>query len=92
MTGFIDWGNTFHWLAFKDDEYYSEMTTADYFKGLGVSAGLGLGVQTPVGPFRVDFALPVYDPTPIDGLSKFVFSRYDLLSFSQIHFGLGYAF
>jgi outer membrane protein assembly factor BamA len=92
LTGFIDWGNTFHWLAFGDDKYYNNFTFFDYIKGISVSAGLGIGVQTPVGPFRLDFALPFYDPTPIGNLSKFVPNRDHPLRYWQYHIGLGYAF
>ncbi len=92
MTGFIDWGNTFHWIAYNDDIYYNNMTLQDYLSGVAVSAGLGIGIMTPVGPFRVDYSIPIYDPTPKDNLNKFVFLRSNFLSYYHIHFGLGYAF
>jgi outer membrane protein assembly factor BamA len=92
MTGFVDWGNTFHWLAFSNKKYYSSMKAIDYLTGLAISAGLGIGFQTPVGPLRVDFSMPIYDPTPIEGLNKFVPNRTSSLKYSQIHLGLGYAF
>lgn len=92
MTGFIDWGNTFHWIAYNDDIYYKDMAVQDYLTGIAVSGGFGLGIMTPVGPFRVDYSLPIYDPTPADNLNKFVFNRSDFFKYYQIHIGLGYAF
>ncbi|MFH1051134.1 MAG: BamA/TamA family outer membrane protein [bacterium] len=92
MTGFVDWGNTFHWMAFKSDVYYKDMKIMDYITGLAVSAGLGIGFQTPVGPLRFDFSMPFYDPSPGTGLVKFVPNRQSSLDYFQIHLGLGYAF
>lgn len=92
MTGFIDWGNTFNWIAFNDEEYYKDLKFLDYIIGLGVSVGLGFGIQTPVGPLRFDFALPVWDPTPENNLDKFVLSRSGFLEYFQYHIGLGYSF
>ncbi len=92
MTGFIDWGNTFHWIAFNDAEYYSNMKFVDYITGLGISAGLGIGIQTPVGPLRLDFALPIWDPTPEGNLDKFVLKRQACLQYYEYHIGLGYSF
>jgi len=92
MTGFIDWGNTFQWMAFKNEKYYNDLNVLDYLTGLALSAGLGLGIQTPVGPLRVDFSMPFYDPSPGKGMVKFVPNRWDAFRFGQIHLGLGYAF
>ncbi|MFC2131717.1 BamA/TamA family outer membrane protein, partial [Bacteroidota bacterium] len=90
MTTFIDWGNTFYWMAFNN-KYYENFDYWNYLS-LAVSAGMGLGIQTPVGPLRVDFSLPMYDPTPAKGLTHFVPNRNFALDYYQIHIGLGYAF
>jgi outer membrane protein assembly factor BamA len=92
LTGFIDWGNTYHWIAFKDENYYNDMEIIDYITGIAVSAGFGFGIQTPVGPLRIDVSLPIYDPTPEKGVSKFVLNRPKFRKYTRFHIGLGYAF
>ncbi len=92
MTGFVDWGNAFYWMAYQKDKYYEDLEWSDFITGLGVSAGLGFGIQTPVGPLRLDYSVPLYDPTPPANLSKFVPSREKPFEAAVFHIGLGYAF
>jgi outer membrane protein assembly factor BamA len=86
LTGFIDFGNTFHWLL---DEEYS-YNALDYITKLAVAAGFGITYQTPVGPARVDIALPMYDPSA--ETNKFIFSSKDIFKEMKFHIGLGYSF
>lgn len=79
ITFFADAGNSFHWLALRNEP---KIKFTDYFTKLAVSAGLGLRYETPVGPVRIDFAWPVYDPMKI----KKPFT--DLV----YHIGIGHAF
>lgn len=79
FTTFADLGNAFDWFVGVED-YKLKFT--DYFLKLAVSAGFGIGYITPIGPFRLDVATPLHDPT---GRRK-AFSR------TVYHFGIGYAF
>lgn len=79
VTAFLDFGNAFHWYLGIEN---MEMKVTDYFTKLAASVGLGIGYNTPVGPIRVDFATPVYDPMKKEEpFRKVVF-----------HFGIGHSF
>ncbi|MFA6571178.1 MAG: BamA/TamA family outer membrane protein, partial [Bacteroidota bacterium] len=86
LTCFIDFGNTFHWLL---NETYS-YNALDYITKLAIAGGVGINYQTPVGPARVDVALPIYDPSSESG--KFIFSRTGFLKQLKFNIGLGYSF
>ena len=58
-------------------------------KAMAVGIGAGYRYETPVGPFRVDFAIPVYDPLSKD--REFI-TRRSPLEQIQIHIALGHAF
>lgn len=73
---FIDFGNTWSNInAFRYDE-------------IAVSAGIGLRYYTDFIPFRVDFAVKIYDPNSNTSIWKRPFWN-DLI---QIHFAIGEAF
>ena len=86
MTAFVDWGNTFHWFS----DYNYKYAWSDYFTKLAVAAGAGIGYMTPVGPFRIDLALPVYDPSAEN--DKTIFTRENVIKDLKLHIGLGYSF
>jgi outer membrane protein assembly factor BamA len=78
-TLFLDFGNSFHWYL-ENTDY--KISLSDYITKLAVGVGIGLRYQTPIGPIRLDFAFPVYDPLKqITPFSK-----------TQISFGIGNAF
>lgn len=83
---FLDWGNAF-------SRFYSgiteKLTLARFFKSIAVGIGTGFRYDTPVGPFRVDFAVPLYDPLSPD--REFITKRSPLNNI-QIHVALGHAF
>ncbi len=88
-VAFLDWGNAFQWLLVDSTgEYTIKNKWYDYLRGLAVAAGVGLRYETPVGPVRLDFAWPIWDPNKeklitqqMAGLKKFVF-----------HIGIGHSF
>jgi outer membrane protein assembly factor BamA len=87
ITTFIDWGNAFN-------RYSSEQSIVtplrDYFTKLAVGIGVGYRYDTPVGPFRVDVATPIYDPTR--ETNSFIVGRPDIFGNLSFHIGLGHAF
>lgn len=79
ITAFVDFGNAFHWYLGIEN---TKVEIVDYFTKLAVAGGLGFHYNTPVGPIRVDFATPFYDPLGKEN----PFGRL------QFHVGLGHAF
>lgn len=86
ITAFADVGNAYHWLI--DDS--TDTRFVDYFTKLAWAFGIGLRYSTPIGPVRIDFALPIYGP--VYGKDPFIFRRNDVFEDMQIHFGIGHAF
>jgi len=87
---FTDIGNAFNRLT---PSLYGKMRLEDLWRGSVVAMGVGYRFETPVGPFRVDYATSVYDPLRTDG--KFIFDgRKNLMGFGnwQLSIGLGQAF
>ena len=78
---FLDFGNAFGWY-YEDDFEHTNIHFSDYFTKLAVSTGLGLRYDTPIGPIRIDFATPIYDPLKIK-------KPFRSLAFV---FGIGHAF
>lgn len=78
-TLFLDFGNAFHWYVDAPD---FQVSLTDYFTKLAVGTGIGLRYETPIGPLRLDFAFPVYDPLK----ERAPFST------MQLNFGIGHAF
>lgn len=73
---FVDYGNTWSNIkAFRYDE-------------IAVSAGFGFRYYTDFIPFRIDFAVKVYDPES----SKLIAERSFWNDLFQIHFAIGEAF
>ena len=89
VTFFTDIGNAFN--RFTTDLYGSAQLE-DFYKGSVVAMGLGYRFETPVGPFRVDYATSVYDPLrPTD---KWIVGRRGVMNTGnwQLSIGLGHAF
>ncbi|MDA3844406.1 MAG: BamA/TamA family outer membrane protein [Candidatus Kapabacteria bacterium] len=90
LTGFVDVGNSFYWMA---DKY--EYEAYEFITGLAASVGIGAGFLTPVGPFRFDFAWKLYDPYSqklVIDKWRFFTNKAGYLYDMEFHIGLGYAF
>jgi outer membrane protein insertion porin family len=91
FVAFVDVGNAFQWMMVDENgNYVNQNKWYEYITGLAIAAGVGFRYDTPVGPFRVDFALPVYDPSL--KIDKFIFTRKDVIKSLQFHIALGHAF
>ncbi len=86
FTFFLDWGNTFN--SYLDYSYPYKWY--EYITGLAIAGGAGIGYNTPVGPFRIDLALPLYDPSA--ETNKTIFRREDIMKDLKFNIGLGYSF
>jgi outer membrane protein assembly factor BamA len=78
LVFFLDAGNAFDWFVPNDK---TSITFTDYFTKLAYALGIGLRYETPVGPVRIDFAYPIWDPNPVN-------KNHSL----QFHVALGHAF
>ncbi len=89
ITVFADYGNAFNRMT-KD--LYGAMRFSDLIEGSVLAAGVGYRFETPVGPFRVDFATSVYDPLRSEG--QWITNRKLPFSTSNwyLSLGLGHAF
>jgi len=91
VTAFLDWGNSFGWLILDENgEYLYKYNWYEYITGLAVAAGLGLRYNTPIGPIRLDFAIPIYDPSARH--NKTIFTKENALNSVVFHIGLGNSF
>jgi outer membrane protein assembly factor BamA len=70
--------------------YYYTYQWSEFFTKLAVAFGVGLRYETPVGPIRVDFGLPFYDP--MRKTDQFIFQRTGALKTIVFHIALGNAF
>ncbi len=89
FTFFTDIGNSFNRFT---TELYGSMRLEDLYKGSVIAAGIGYRFDTPVGPFRIDYATSIYDPTrPAD---QWIVGRRHMMSSLnwQLSIGLGQAF
>ena len=89
LTLFTDIGNAFN--RFTTD-LYGSARLEDFYLGSVVAMGIGYRFETPVGPFRVDYATSVYDPLrPTD---KWIVGRRGVMNSGnwQLSIGLGHAF
>ncbi|MFM8770571.1 MAG: BamA/TamA family outer membrane protein [Candidatus Kapaibacterium sp.] len=89
VTFFTDIGNSFN--RFTTD-LYGSVTPNDLLYGSVVAVGVGYRFETPVGPFRVDYATSVYDPTRSTG--RWITDRVGVMMTSnwQLSIGIGHAF
>jgi outer membrane protein assembly factor BamA len=89
LTLFTDIGNAFNRFT---TELYGSVTPRDLLYGSVVAMGLGYRFETPVGPFRVDYATSVYDPLRGDG--RWITDRTGVFMTSnwQLSIGIGHAF
>lgn len=85
LTMFLDIGNSYGWLLGGNDFNFT-----DIFTKLAYSAGAGLTYETPVGPLRLDLAMPIYGP--IGYKYEGIWNTKDLMSNLNWHVGLGYSF
>lgn len=85
FTTFFDFGNSYGWLLAEDDYNFG-----DIFTKLACSVGTGLTYETPVGPIRLDIALPIYGP--INYEYETIWNVDNALSNLNWHIGLGYSF
>lgn len=91
FTAFIDVGNAFQWLSIDSTgNYLSSYKWYHYITKLAVAAGVGLRYETPVGPLRLDFGWPIYDPMRPN--SAWIFQRNSVLNTVQFHIALGHSF
>lgn len=89
FTFFTDIGNSFN--RFTTD-LYGSMRLEDLYMGSVLAAGIGYRFDTPVGPFRIDWATSIYDPTRAN--DKWIFGRRGSMNSGnwQLSIGLGQAF
>lgn len=89
FTFFTDIGNSFN--RFTTD-LYGSAKLSDFVVGSVIAAGVGYRFDTPVGPFRIDYATSVYDPTRSS--DQWIFGRRGLMNAGnwQLSIGLGHAF
>jgi len=89
FTFFSDIGNSFN--RFTTD-LYGSAKLSDFLNGSVIAAGIGYRFDTPVGPFRIDYATSIYDPTR--SRDKWIFGRNGLMDpvYWQLSIGLGQAF
>mgnify|MGYP000116379734 CR=1 FL=1 len=88
ITWFVDFGNAFNRLT---TELYGKFKLQDLFTNSVLATGLGYRFATPVGPFRIDLATSIFDPSKTH---PFIVNRPNALGFKnlQLSIGLGHAF
>lgn len=88
VTAFVDYGSAFNRLT---RELYNTATVDDFINGSVLAGGIGYRFDTPVGPFRIDVATSLYDPSQD---SPFIANRRNALGTAnwQLSVGLGHAF
>lgn len=89
ITVFTDIGNAFNRFTAN---LYGTARLEDLLYGSVVAVGTGYRFETPVGPFRIDLATSVYDPTRSTG--TWIIGREGAFNWSnwQLSIGLGHAF
>lgn len=89
FTLFSDIGNAFNRLT---PDLYRRASLNDFVVGNIIAAGIGYRFDTPVGPFRVDYATSIYDPNRANGV--WITKRDRPFAFSNwmLSIGLGHAF
>lgn len=84
-TLFLDAGNSYGWLLGEND-----FNLGDIFTKIALSGGTGITYETPVGPVRLDVAIPLYGPIDYD--YKTILNSKNIFSNLAWHIGLGYSF
>ena len=93
---FADVGNI--WLARKNDDMPgAEFSFKRFYKELAVDAGVGLRLDFNFFVIRVDYAVPIYDPTRSDEQgrvinSEWLHSPHRYRIFQGLKIAIGYAF
>lgn len=89
ITLFTDIGNAFN--RFTTD-LYGTSKLIDFLTGSAIAIGAGYRFETPVGPFRLDMATSLYDPTRATG--QWIIDRSGVFNAGnwQLSIGLGHAF
>ncbi len=82
VTFFLDYGSTYNSSS-------ASPNLAEILANIAVGFGVGFRYSTPVGPFRLDVATRLYDPTSVD--RTFITQR-NPIDDMQLHIGLGHAF
>ncbi len=90
LVGFVDFGNAFHWFA-ETDKNKIQMNFTDYFTKLAWAFGFGIRYDTPLGPVRLNLALPFYRPYTSRN-DYFIFNETNILKDLQIHIDIGQSF
>ncbi len=91
FTAFIDVGNAFQWLTVDSTgNFQSDYKWHYYITKLAIAAGIGLRYETPVGPLRLDFGWPIYDP--MRSSDAWIFQRKNFFNTVQFHIALGHSF
>jgi outer membrane protein assembly factor BamA len=95
VTFYLDGGNAFNWLI--NEEYNQNFS----FGKFAYSVGFGYGYKTPLGPLRIDYAVPLYGPpnSPVTLEDYQSFANPTLrinvpgwIGTGSFHIALGYAF
>lgn len=93
LVWFVDIGNAYGWFIDENDKPDDKTFSAGaryFFENLAVASGLGIRYDTPIGPIRLDFGVPLYGP--VFGKDDLIFRRARPLSDIKIHFGIGHSF
>jgi outer membrane protein assembly factor BamA len=91
LIGFVDAGNAYY-RSYKDDS--ALVNFPDALANTGLSIGMSIGYDTPIGPFRVGFGVPIYDPVNYDPGKRWLFGSEHPLQISDFawHVSIGHAF
>jgi outer membrane protein insertion porin family len=91
--------NNFSLIIFMDagNAYYRDYSEwkgfGDFFANTGLATGVSLGYDTPIGPFRFGFGVPIYDPINYLPGERVIFSGHALkISDFAWHVSIGHAF
>lgn len=81
LVFFLDGGNAYNWFVPQGDTQIN--SASEFFKSVAVAGGFGYRYSTPIGPLRLDFAWPLYDPLGTTDVK---------LGNFQFHVAFGHAF
>ncbi len=86
---FVDFGNAY-FQNYNDDKDLVNLKSV--YENLGVSAGIDIGVITPVGPIRAGYGYRLHDPIDKQPGDRWFWQHPLSLSNGAFHFSIGYAF